>query len=79
LKPKLICTLGATAMEYFTGETKMSENHGKVFRSEKTKIPVLLTYHPASIFHNRPLKEVLQNDLKKIPEVLKSVDVREIA
>jgi uracil-DNA glycosylase family 4 len=74
LKPKLICTLGATAMEYFTGETKMSENHGKLVRTEKTAIPVLPTYHPASIFHKRPLKEVLQSDLKKIPELLKSLD-----
>jgi uracil-DNA glycosylase family 4 len=74
LQPKLICTLGATAMEYFTGKTKMGENHGKIFRSEKIEIPVLPTYHPASIFHNRPLKDVLQQDLKKIPGLLKSFD-----
>jgi uracil-DNA glycosylase family 4 len=74
LQPKLICTLGATAMEYFTGETKMGENHGKIFHSEKIEIPVLPTYHPASIFHKRLLREVLQQDLKKIPGLLKSFD-----
>jgi uracil-DNA glycosylase family 4 len=79
LKPKLICTLGATAMEYFTGETKMNDNHGGVFSSEKTEVPVLPTYHPASIFHNRSLKEVLHSDLKKIPDLLKSLDHGKIA
>ena len=72
LKPKLVCTLGATSMEYFIEETKMGENHGKLFKSKKTGIPVLPTYHPASIFHNRPLKDLLEKDLKKIPEVLKT-------
>ncbi len=70
LKPKLVCTLGATSMEYFIGEKKIGENHGKLVRSKKNGIPVLPTYHPASIFHNRPLKELLQEDLKKIPDIL---------
>jgi len=78
LHPKLVCALGATAMEYFTGETKMGENHGKVFRGEKMDIPVMPTYHPASIFHKRALKDVLQNDLKKIPELLKSLESKKI-
>ncbi|MDA4129419.1 MAG: uracil-DNA glycosylase [Thaumarchaeota archaeon] len=73
LKPKLVCTLGATALEYFTGETKMGENHGKVQRGKKTEIPVLPTYHPAFIFRNRALKEVLQEDLNKIPGIVHSL------
>jgi uracil-DNA glycosylase len=74
LKPKLVCTLGATALEYFTGETKMGENHGKLMQARKTGIPVLPTYHPASIFHNRSLRELLQNDLGKIPGIIESLD-----
>lgn len=70
LAPKLICTLGATALEYFTGEKKMSENHGKLLKAEKTGIPLLATYHPASVFRNRSLKDLLQSDLKKVPEIL---------
>jgi uracil-DNA glycosylase len=74
LNPKLVCTLGATAMEYFIGETKMGENHGKLAKSEKIGIPILPTYHPASIFHNRSLRGLLQNDLRKIPEILKTME-----
>lgn len=69
LRPKLICTLGATAMEYFTGEKEMKPNHGKVLKS-KSGIPVLATFHPAAVFRNRPLKSLLQKDLEKIPQRL---------
>ncbi len=74
LKPKLICTLGATALKYFTGETNMGENHGKLVRSKKNDgLSFFPTYHPAAIFRNRSLKEVLQEDIRKIPFVLKKV------
>lgn len=73
LKPKLICTLGATALAYFTGETNMGQNHGKLIRSKKNGLAIFPTYHPAAIFRSRALKEVLQNDIKKIPSTLKKV------
>jgi uracil-DNA glycosylase len=69
LKPKIICTLGATALEYFTGEKKMGTNHGKLVHSQKSEIPVLPTYHPASIFRNRSLKMLLEADLKRVSEI----------
>ncbi|MDA4111311.1 MAG: uracil-DNA glycosylase [Thaumarchaeota archaeon] len=73
LKPKLICTLGATALEYFTGETKMGENHGKLFHARKSGIPVLPTYHPASIFRNPPYRKLLENDLRMLPNIIESL------
>lgn len=69
LKPRLICTLGATALEHFTGKKEMNPNHGKLVKS-KSGIPVLPTFHPAAVFRNRPLKSLLQNDLKKIRKIL---------
>lgn len=72
LKPKLICTLGATALEYFTGETNMAQNHGKLFHS-KNGLAIFPTYHPAAIFRSRALRDVLQNDIMKIPSTLKKV------
>ena len=69
LKPKIICTLGATAMEYFIGEKKMGPNHGRLAHSLKSEIPMLPTYHPASIFRNRSLKTLLKADLKKVSEI----------
>ena len=70
LKPRLICTLGATALEYFTGEKKMGPNHGKLLKAKKSGIPLLPTYHPASVFRNGSFRALLQNDLKKIPEII---------
>jgi len=70
LKPKLICTLGATALEYFTGEKKMETNHGKIFQAGKSGIPLLATYHPASVFRNPKLKKLLEDDLKRIPSLI---------
>jgi uracil-DNA glycosylase family 4 len=72
LKPKLICTLGATALDYFTGETKMGENHGKLIRS-KTGLAIFPTYHPAAIFRNRALKGVFSDDMKRITSALKQL------
>jgi uracil-DNA glycosylase family 4 len=73
LKPKLICTLGATALEYFTNETNMAKNHGKLLRSKRGGLPVFCTYHPAAVFRSNPLREILKEDIKKIPSILKTL------
>jgi uracil-DNA glycosylase len=69
LKPLLICTLGATALEYFTGQRKMGEAHGKLTKA-KNGIHLLPTYHPAAIFRNPTYRELLQADLEMIPSIL---------
>lgn len=76
LKPRLICTLGATALQYFTGEKSMGENHGKLTDS-KSGLRIYPTYHPAAIFRNPPLKKVLDEDLKKIPSILAEIEKTE--
>ncbi len=73
IRPKLICTLGATALQYFTGEKSMADNHGKLTRS-KNGLLVYPSYHPAAIFRNRSLKDILDEDLRKIPSILKRID-----
>ena len=69
LKPRLIVTLGATALEYFTGKTKMGESHGKVMMT-KYGIPLLPTYHPAAVFRTRSYRDLLQKDLMAIRAIL---------
>ncbi|MHB1909396.1 MAG: uracil-DNA glycosylase [Nitrososphaerales archaeon] len=70
LKPKVICTLGATALEYFTGESKMGKMHGKVMKT-KSGLVIFPTYHPAAVFRNSSLKELLQKDIEKLPLIVK--------
>lgn len=72
LNPLLICTLGATALEYFTGKSKMGEAHGRMTKTNGG-IALLPTYHPAAIFRNPLYRELLQEDLKKIPDILSSL------
>jgi uracil-DNA glycosylase len=69
LKPKLICTLGATALQYFTGEREMGSNHGKLFVT-KSQTRLLPTYHPAAVFRNQKLRKSLDGDLKKISSLI---------
>jgi uracil-DNA glycosylase len=76
LQPKLICTLGATALEYFTGEKVMGSNHGKLMKARISGLPLLPTYHPASIFRNRSLKNLLSDDLKKISKILREPEIK---
>ncbi len=73
LRPKLICTLGATALEYFTGEKRMGASHGRLKKTTQG-IPLLPTYHPASVFRNPSLKTLLEEDVKKIPSILKNIE-----
>lgn len=76
LKPRLIVTLGATALEYFTGLSKMGESHGKL-TTTKDGVPLLPTYHPAAIFRTRSYRELLQKDLMKIPAILAGMKERQ--
>ena len=73
LKPKLICTLGATALEYFTGEKSMGLARGSLTKTKKG-VPLLSTYHPAAIFRNQSLKPLLEEDVRKIPSLLKHIE-----
>jgi uracil-DNA glycosylase len=71
LKPKLICALGTTALQYFTGEKSMGKAHGKLVKAKQGL--VLPTYHPASIFRTPSYKQLLENDLRTIPGILKDM------
>lgn len=73
LNPKLICTLGVTALEYFTGEKKMGPSRGKLARTKEGR-PLFPTYHPASVFRNRSLRSTLEQDIKKLGSFLKELE-----
>jgi uracil-DNA glycosylase len=76
LKPKLVCTLGATALQYFTGESTMGALHGKLIRSRKG-LNILPIHHPAAVFRNRSLQELIEQDVKKIPKILEKIKKEE--
>lgn len=65
IKPRIICTLGATATQALLGEdTKITKARGMFFHFNG--ILTLPTYHPAYLLRNPAEKKTVWEDMKKI-------------
>ena len=65
IKPKVICTLGATATQSIMGpETKISAVRGNFYRLKEYLI--VPTYHPAYILRDPSKRAIVVADLNKI-------------
>lgn len=69
IKPKVIVTLGRFSMNYFLPQAKISNDHGKIFKTKEFIIYPL--YHPAAALRSTTVLEDLRRDLKKLSEILK--------
>ncbi len=80
IEPKLIIFLGRHAMNNFFPELQISKAHGKLlikkFKGMDTKYFFPL-YHPAAALYDGSMREILLEDFKKIPKVLKEIEKRE--
>jgi len=80
ISPKLIIFLGRHAMNNFFPDQKISEAHGKLlikkFNGISTKFFFPL-YHPAAALYDGSMREILIEDFKKIPKILKEIEKRE--
>lgn len=74
IKPKLICTLGRHSMKRFLPDSlAISQAHGQPYRrSGQVYLPL---YHPAAALYQGSLRETLLADFKKIPLVLKKIQL----
>ncbi len=76
ISPKLIIFLGRHAMNNFFPELQIGKAHGKLlikaFKGMSTKYFFPL-YHPAAALYDGSMREVLKEDFKKIPKVLKKI------
>lgn len=76
IKPDLIVTLGRHSMGKFLPDLKISEVHGKpkvykgIWQKKQVYLPL---YHPAVALYDRSKKDVLIEDFKMIPIVLKKI------
>lgn len=76
IKPKLIVTLGRHSMARFLPGFKISDIHGKPKRAKgiwQEKQVYLPLFHPAVALYDPRKKEVLWEDFKKIPLILKKL------
>jgi len=65
LKPKVVITLGATAMWAFTGAKGIMAERGSIYDSHLVPgMNVVPTYHPAYILRNMAEKETMIEDLE---------------
>jgi uracil-DNA glycosylase family 4 len=65
VKPKYICALGATAVQYLLG-TKQSIGKLRGQFQEYKGIPVLATYHPAYLLRSPEKKADVWEDMKRL-------------
>ncbi|HEY7588483.1 MAG TPA: uracil-DNA glycosylase [Thermoplasmata archaeon] len=71
VRPKVIVTLGSTALRGLTGSRQKVSEARKADLSFQG-ISVRATYHPAAILYNRKLEPELRNDLRKVARRIRS-------
>lgn len=79
IKPVLIVFLGRHAMNNFFPELQISSAHGKLLIKKFNEMSIKYffpLYHPAAALYNGSMREVLKDDFKKIPKVLKEIEKR---
>lgn len=72
IKPKVIVTLGRYSMGRFLPNETISKVHGKVFKYKGITIYPL--YHPAAALHQGNLRKTIEDDFKRVPDLLKQID-----
>lgn len=71
IKPRVVCTLGATALEALTGRKEITKLRGKIIKI-KSGGPVLIilpTYHPAAVLRFRRLQGKFFSDIRKLKKL----------
>jgi DNA polymerase len=62
---------------FVPADRKISEDHGKLFQLTSPKtgrhFNIFPLYHPAAALYNGSMRQVLLDDFKKIPKVLKKI------
>ena len=70
MNPKIIAALGRFAMNYFLPDAKISKDHGVAqYAGDCLILPL---YHPAAALRSTQVLKDLEDDFKKIPEILKN-------
>lgn len=70
IKPKIICTLGATALQTLLDrKLSISKVHGRP--QQKGQFIIFPTFHPAAAMRFPKIRKVLISDLKKLARLLR--------
>ena len=68
IDPRVIVTLGRHALTHFYPDGKISRDHGQfIDLGSRVLLPL---YHPAAALRNSGLKQVLADDIRRIPQAM---------
>lgn len=70
INPKIVCVLGNTASISILGQGEITKNHGKIIVKDGRSY--FLTFHPAAIIYNQELYNIMDADIAKLANMLKS-------
>ncbi len=73
IRPKIIVTLGRYSMALFFPGKSISRIHGTA--EKRDGIIYYAMYHPAAALHQQSLRQTIQADMRKIPELLAQVKI----
>ena len=72
IEPKIIATLGRFSMAQFFDNAKISQIHGQpLTKNGRIYYPL---YHPAAVLRSPALKVVMQEDFKRIQDIIANFD-----
>lgn len=69
INPKVIVTLGRYSMAKFFSGAKISTIHGKARRVNGRVVVAM--YHPAAALHQPALREAVEEDFRRLPEIIR--------
>ena len=72
INPKVIVTLGRFSMAKFMPNAKISEVHGQAMNIKGRLIVAM--YHPAAALHQRSLRQILEADFARLPDLIAQAD-----
>jgi DNA polymerase len=72
IQPKMVVTLGRFSMARYFPNAKISQIHGKPKKMDG--VIYYPMYHPAAALHQPSLRRTVQEDMKRIPQLLAEID-----
>lgn len=69
LKPKVVVTLGRYSLAHFFPQESVSKAHGRPRKQGGITIYPML--HPAAALHQQKYRSLIEEDIKRIPQLLK--------
>jgi uracil-DNA glycosylase family 4 len=72
IQPKMIVTLGRFSMARYFPNAKISQIHGQPKKMDG--VIYYPMYHPAAALHQPSLRRTVQEDMKRIPQLLADID-----